>query len=298
MEIFHLRYFVAVAENLSFSAAARQLHMATSPLSQRVRDLERELGSPLFDRDSHHVALTEAGAALLPIAKDVLARFDDLPWQMRQAVQTQHPTLYFGIPPALHPKLRDRLRLLEQRSSHLCDLKRWPGGSTELLAGVQRGDQVAALVHLPANAEGIEVREVMREPLGAVLPAEEFAGRTSVSLHELTGHTYVTPRGLPTYFEQLSVRLKAAGIQRIILDTGDYASAGEMVANGSAFSISVLDEENPLGKLRSENVVALPFDDFAPVLTTGLIWRADRCTRPELAELLTLAREILTEPAA
>ena len=79
-----LRYFVAVAENLSFSKAARQLHMATSPLSQRVRDLERELGTALFERDSHHVGLTAAGAALLPIAKDVLGRFDDIPWRLRE----------------------------------------------------------------------------------------------------------------------------------------------------------------------------------------------------------------------
>ncbi|MGI8311510.1 LysR family transcriptional regulator [Saccharopolyspora hattusasensis] len=75
--MFHLRYFVAVAENLSFSTAARQLHMATSVLSQRVRDLERNLGAVLLEQDSHHVQLTNAGTALLPIAKDVLGRFDD-----------------------------------------------------------------------------------------------------------------------------------------------------------------------------------------------------------------------------
>ncbi|MGW1681368.1 hypothetical protein [Saccharopolyspora sp. NPDC002376] len=62
-----------------------------------------------------------------------------------------------------------------------CDVKRWPGGSSDLLAGVQRGKLALALVHLPVHAEGIEVFEVMREPLGAVLPATEFGSRTSVS---------------------------------------------------------------------------------------------------------------------
>ncbi|WP_043634227.1 LysR family transcriptional regulator [Nonomuraea candida] len=299
MEIFHLRYFVAVAEHLSFSAAARGLHMATSPLSRRVRDLEGELGVRLFDRDPHHVELTEAGAALLPIAKDVLARFDDLPWRLRQAVQEGRPTVYVGVPPVLHPRLRERLAVLERRAAHLCELKRWPGGSADLLAGVQRGEQVAALVHLPVGAEGIEVREVLREPLGAVLPAAAFAGRASVSLRELTGYAYVTPRGLPPYFEQLAVRLKSAGIRRrIILETADYASTSEMVANGAAFSISFLDAASPLGRLRPENVVTVPFEDFRPELTTGLIWRADRVDRPELAELLRLAQEVLPDPAA
>nr|WP_246869210.1 LysR family transcriptional regulator [Saccharopolyspora sp. ASAGF58] len=83
--MFHLRYFVAVAENLSFATAARQLHMATSPLSQRVRDLERDVGAVLFERDSHHVQLADAGAAPLPIAKDVLGRFADIPWRLHEA---------------------------------------------------------------------------------------------------------------------------------------------------------------------------------------------------------------------
>ncbi|MFD0508420.1 LysR family transcriptional regulator [Streptomyces chiangmaiensis] len=72
LEMFHLRYFVAVAEELNFSAAARRLHMAASPLSQRIRDLEKELGHRLFERDSHSVTLTPAGEALLPLARDVL----------------------------------------------------------------------------------------------------------------------------------------------------------------------------------------------------------------------------------
>ena len=119
MEMFHLRYFVAVAENLSFSGAARQLHMATSPLSQRIRDLERELGTVLFERDSHHVQLTESGTALLPIAKDVLRRFDDIPWRLREAISPPRPVFYVGIPPGLHSALRERLRDFEQRCAEI-----------------------------------------------------------------------------------------------------------------------------------------------------------------------------------
>jgi DNA-binding transcriptional LysR family regulator len=70
----HLRYFVAVAEELNFSQAARRLHMAASPLSQRIKDLERELGHELFERTTHRVDLTPAGAALLPMARDILER--------------------------------------------------------------------------------------------------------------------------------------------------------------------------------------------------------------------------------
>lgn len=139
-----------------------------------------------------------------------------------------------------------------------------------------------AFAHLPVHAARVEVHEVMREPLGAVPPAEEFAGLESVSLPELAGHSHVNadPGMLPTYFEQLAVRLSAAGItKRINLRTGDYGSSSEVAANGSAFAISMLGPESSMHKYRNESIVTLPFDDFHPALKTGLTWRSDRAEK-------------------
>ncbi|GAA2774428.1 LysR family transcriptional regulator [Saccharopolyspora taberi] len=299
MEIFHLRYFVAVAENLSFSRAARGLHMATSPLSRRVRDLEDELGTALFERDSHSVRLTDAGSALLPIAKDVLGRFDDIPWRLREKSSSRQLTVYIGIPPGLHSRMREKLKELERAVAPDYEIKRWPGGTGELLNAVQRGELGLALVRLPVHAEGVDVLEVMREPLGAVVPSAEFAGRESVSLTELLDHTYVLPAPgmVPTYFEQLKVRLAAAGIRKTItLNSGDYAATTEIISNGSAFSISMLDPGSSMQRYRTEATTVLPFADFDPALATGLIWRRDRAGS-DLAALVERAREILPEPA-
>lgn len=297
MEVFHLRYFAAVAENLSFSKAARQLHMAVSPLSRRVRDLERELDVRLFDRDSHSVNLTPAGAALLPLATDVLSRFDDLPGRLHQQVDTRRRMVHVGVPPGLHPTVRERLREFDRTAG--CEVRRWPGGSQDLLDQVRRRELELALVHLPAHAEGVESCEVLREPLGAVLPAAEFADRESVSLSELTGHVYARPgSGLsPTYFDQLEVRLAAAGVhRRTTLSTRDYSGIGEFVANGGAFGISMLDPRNQMGRpSEHDRVVLLPFADFDPVLVTGLIWRTDRAEPgADLADLISQARQALS----
>ncbi|MBO0774454.1 MAG: LysR family transcriptional regulator, partial [Actinobacteria bacterium] len=73
MELRHLEYFVAVAEELSFTRASRRLHVVQSGVSSAIQNLERELGSPLFDRDRHRVALTDAGQVLLPEARATLA---------------------------------------------------------------------------------------------------------------------------------------------------------------------------------------------------------------------------------
>jgi DNA-binding transcriptional LysR family regulator len=75
-ELRHLRYFIAVAEELNFSRAAERLHMAQPPLSVAIRQLEEELGTPLFVRTSREVRLTEAGMALLDGARRTLAEAD------------------------------------------------------------------------------------------------------------------------------------------------------------------------------------------------------------------------------
>jgi DNA-binding transcriptional LysR family regulator len=73
MELRHLEYFVAVAEELSFTRASRRLHVVQSGVSSAIQSLERDLGAALFDRDRHRVELTDAGQALLPPARATLA---------------------------------------------------------------------------------------------------------------------------------------------------------------------------------------------------------------------------------
>jgi DNA-binding transcriptional LysR family regulator len=298
VELLHLRYFVAVAEELNFSAAARKLHMAASPLSQRVKDLEHELGRRLFDRSTHHVALTEAGAALLPIARDVLDRVGSIKWQLDQATKPARSTVFVGMPAGIHPALRERVNLLAQRVDERFEIKRWPGTTTDLVAAVKNGELGLTLARLPVQEATLDTLHVMTERLGAVVPADQFKDRESVKLADLADLAYAkSPEEMtPAYFEQLDRQLHELGIKkRIQLSNTGYQGTSEIVSSGLGFSVSMLDEDSAMSGYRLENMLVLPFADFRAQLDTGLLWRRDRGER-DLAEVVAAAREIFAEP--
>ncbi|MEV7320780.1 LysR family transcriptional regulator [Streptomyces sp. NPDC093970] len=294
----HLRYFVAVAEELNFSAAARGLHMATSPLSQRIRDLERELDQRLFERDTHSVTLTPAGETLLPLARDVLEQFNSIPWRLREATRSGRATMFMGIPAGLHPCLREHVSELTERAAAWYELLRWPGTTKALVEGVHEGRLALALARMPVSDPALEIMHVLSERMGAVVPADQFTGRESLSLTELADLSFiVAPHEIRSaYFDQLDGEMSARGIRkRIKLTDSDFGGIAELVSSGIAFYFSLLNPDNPMHGYAMENTTVLPLTDFKPSLNTVLVWRKDRADGGDLARLVTAAREVFAE---
>ncbi|HEY4024354.1 MAG TPA: LysR family transcriptional regulator [Pseudonocardiaceae bacterium] len=298
----HLRKFVVVAEELNFSQAARKLHIAASPLSQRIKDLEHELKQQLFERSTHRVSLTPAGTALLPLARDVLERFNAIPWKVREASTGRLAPLLFGMPAGVHPLLRERVIALSAAVEDRYDLKRWPGASADLIAAAVDGRLALTLARLPITDPALEVIPVMTERLGVAVPADQFAGIEDVALAQLTELSYLPPPGdgNTSYFTELDSRLDAAGIKkRIRLNTTDYTGITELIASGIAFSLTMLDSRSPMHRYAVDNVIVLPVTELDPALITGLTWRKDRAAQGgDLADLVKEARAVFAKPIA
>ena len=220
VELRHLRYFVAVAEELSFSAAARRLHISQPPLSMQIKAIEQELGASLLKRTNRRVELTQAGQLLLDEARRALAQLDHAGDVVRQAIRGDLGAIRIGFTASV--PMYDAFPAILSRYQ-----ARHPGVRT-LLAHLSTAEQLRALVDksldvgflrpsmLFAPPAGITVHELWKDRLVAVLPAHHPLARdchSPVAVGVLADEPFVLfPRGLGCgLFEHVSALASRAG---------------------------------------------------------------------------------------
>ncbi|MGW4488573.1 LysR family transcriptional regulator [Amycolatopsis sp. NPDC004368] len=193
MDLRQLRYFVAVGEELSFARAATRLRMSQPPLSQRIQELERELGCSLLDRSVRPIRLTDSGRILLDEARDILERVDRAEARARSAGQSRIVTIgvvseaVAGFVTTLSGHFRDALRA---RYPHL-SLRVRVQGITSPAAGLHTGQSDIAITRLPFDTRGIATHSLGDEPLVAALRSDDtLAQRTELEPGELRDHLW------------------------------------------------------------------------------------------------------------
>src|ERR1051325_2943031 len=174
MELRHLRYFVAVAEEGHVTRAAQRLGIQQPPLSQQIRGLETELDVQLFHRQPRGVSLTQAGEALLAAARTILRQVEHAVIATRRAARGESGRIGLGFTSSasFHPFVPRVIR--DYRESHpLVAFALEESGTTELVEALVAERLDAAFVRSPIGraAEGIAVHSVLEEPMVAALPA-------------------------------------------------------------------------------------------------------------------------------
>jgi DNA-binding transcriptional LysR family regulator len=242
MELRHLAYFVAVAEERSFTRAAERLHVVQSGVSAAIKALEHELDAPLLERTSKRVALTDAGAALLPRARVAL----DAARAARDAVDE------------VRGGLRGSLRIGTLTSIGLVDLpallghfhRSHPGvtlhltvstrGSSGLVDALTDGSLDLALVSVPGRAPaGVHVRQLLQHPMELVLPAgHRLATIPEVRIADLADEQFVD---FPIGYGNRTVVDRAfavAGVSRqVALEVMDLTTGASFVRHGLGVAI-------------------------------------------------------------
>lgn len=193
MQLHQLRYFCAVADTRHFTRAAEAVHVAQPSLSQQIKALERELGAELFHRARGHIALTDAGEALLPLARRILADAETARREVQEVAQLRRGRVRLGAPPSLCASLvPDVLRDFHARYPGV-ELQVHEDGSQDLVRALADGDLDLALVITPlqVQAPALATTELLREELVVVSSPGEAAptrsGRARIAVTDLRG---------------------------------------------------------------------------------------------------------------
>lgn len=239
MELANLQSFLAIADGGSFSAAGERLHLTQPAISKRIAALEAQLGRRLFDRVGREVALTEAGHALLPRARRILAELDDTRRALgnldtevggRLHLATSHHIGLHRLPPLLrafgqdHPQAALDIQFLD---------------SEQAWAQVLHGRVELAVTTLGPAALPLRAVPVWDDPLEVVVASDHpLAGREVVTLEELAAHPAVLPDANTFTHRIVADRFAAAGLAPALRMTTNAMETLKMLASvGLAWTV-------------------------------------------------------------
>jgi len=255
MELRHLRYFVAVAEELHFGRAARRLHLAQPPLSQQIRDLERELGAPLFARTSRKVELTPQGRIFYNEARLVLDQAARAKEKVRASQRGEFGSLSIGFgTSAIYSVMTPTIREFHSRFPEV-EIRCHEMNSLDQVEALHKGEINAGFLRTPIPDDGITVHVLLRESLVLVLPEHHAAARKSrINLRDFATEPFILfPRKQgPIPYDQIIATCQQAGFSPILTQEGnEMQSLLGLVAAGLGVSLV----PNSLRNLRRPGVV-------------------------------------------
>ena len=291
MELRLLRYFVAVAEELNFTRAAERLHIAQPSLSQQVRQLEAEIGAPLFLRDKHRLELTEAGRIFLRESRNILNYTNHAISVTRQAARAEAGLITIAMVPGPEGKMFSRVlsSLLIKHPEVQIVLRSLT--SPEQVLALESREINVGLLRGPIDNPDSACEVIDREDVVAVLPADHALARQNpVSLAALLAALpliQVSRTTAPTVHDTIKQVAESAGVpthQR--LEAESVTAILSAVASGLGFGLHGAYVEQIL----PHDAVVRPLDlDPCPKLELLVAYRRDD-RLPALAAFLELLR--------
>jgi DNA-binding transcriptional LysR family regulator len=241
IELRHIRYFIAVAEELNFGRAAARLHIAQPPLSVQIHYLEHELGAKLFDRTRRRTRLTREGEVFLLEARQICDQVSRARLAVNQAACGELGRLRVaGVPYAFIEVLPTVVPTFRQQNPNIVvDLRE--AGTQESLDSLLAGTVDVAYVRQGDPVEGLEVEPIRTGTLEAVVPlGHRLAGVGSIEVTDLGGEPFVaTSRHIsPYYYDQTLSALAIAGITpRMVVEATSIQAQLGYVACGMGVSL-------------------------------------------------------------
>jgi LysR family transcriptional regulator, benzoate and cis,cis-muconate-responsive activator of ben and cat genes len=292
IELRHLRYFLAVAEELHFGRAARRLGISQPPLSLQIRQLESELGVQLFERTKRRVALTDGGRALLAEGKRLLSEFTNVAELVRRAAIGESGSLTVAFTASvMFETLPAIIRGFRARFPHVHVELREIGTGAQLVA-LRTGDLDIGFVRQPPPDHQLQFETVMTERLVLALSrTHPFAKRQTVKLRDVANEDWVLPPHdhTPGFHAQLMALCHEAGISpRVVQVSRELYTTVSLVDAG--IGVTILPAT--MTTMGWKGVRYYPLQSKLGVTRIAAAWRRDN-VNPTLTGFLDIARSVV-----
>lgn len=293
MELRHLRYLIAVAEEGSFSnAAERRLHTAQPSLSRQIRDLEREVGVKLLERKARGIALTPAGRVFLDHARLALLQVEAAGEAARRTEQPEKPGFVVGFLAGQEVVwLSETLRILREEAPGI-ELTLSSQSSPELADSLMQGKVDVALFRRETQTTGLAYKFLIKEPLVAILPASHrLAARKSVRPKDLARESFVGPSRLAPVLKSVidayAAKMKITWKQKY--DAENISGGISLVASTGEVTLLPAYVQNML----IPAVVARPLQGEPPTIDLMMGYNRSN-TSPVLKRFVSRADDLVT----
>lgn len=292
MELRHLRTFQAVAEELNFSRAARKLHVAQPALSRTIADLEAEMNVRLLDRNTHGVALTDAGGIFLERVRQILDDTKEAVVQAQRRSRGETGTLRIGFIATLSQSLLPQMLQAYRASYPAVDLVLRELGPKQQREGILAGQLDCGFIGLAVESADpeLETMVVAQDELVAAIPASHpLATQPSVRLADLRHESiYLTAQANAPVFNPWLIALceKSGFTPRITRETDRAATVLNYVAAG--FGVSIFPSR--IAALATPGVVFRPLQGRLPKYQYKFAW-PPRSPNRALFEFVRLVRQ-------
>jgi LysR family transcriptional regulator, hca operon transcriptional activator len=284
MELRHLRYFIAVAEEGSLTVAAeKRLHTAQPSLSRQIRNLEHEVGVQLITRSVHGIELTDAGRIFLDHARLAVTQAEAAKEAARRAAQPTKPSFALGFLSGTEiDLLPNAMRILHDELPNI-EIKLSSDFSPKLADALMKGRLDAAFMRPEPHAGGLIYRRVHTEPLIVVFPSDHrLAARNSIRLRDIEGEPFVKPsKTAPIVRKVIEDCLKRSGLDiRASHEVHNLAHAFSMIASTRAVALLPAYAKNFL----PSSVTSRPIKGDAP--TVDLVLGYNKANTSHILKLL------------
>jgi len=277
IELRHLRYFIAVAEELNFSRAAERLHIAQPPLSQQIQALEAELGLQLFERKKRPLQLTAAGQVFLAEARLVFPQLEQAITSAQKVNRGEIGRLVVGTNSSVaNSVLPDILQIFQPLFPEVRLVLREVSSSEQvhLLRDRQIDIAFERLPNVNCNDTALNFLPILQEPLVIALPAEHpLAAQTEIPLNALAEESFVLPPPdlVPSYSQIISLCQQVGFSPKVVQEATWMVTVLSLVAGGVGVTLLPANAQN----LQRSGVVYRPIQGQNLTLQLAVVWRRD-----------------------